>query len=129
MPKVRIYELAKQLNKNSKDILDELVRIGVKGKTHSSSIEPEIAEKISKAFSHPKETKAKREPSAKEAAINKGASVAREPSQPKPAEKKTPEPPAESAPLKKPPLTVLKKGKEPAKQEVPAIEIGEKEEM
>ena len=46
MPKIRIYELAKQLNKNSKEILDELARLGVDGKTHSSSIEAEVAQKI-----------------------------------------------------------------------------------
>ena len=51
MPKVRIYELAKTLNKPSKDILDELARIGIGGKTHTSSIEEDVADKIIKAFS------------------------------------------------------------------------------
>jgi len=46
MSKVRIYELAKNLNKNSKDILDELSRMGVQVKTHSSSIDEDVAEKI-----------------------------------------------------------------------------------
>src|SRR5512135_1276963 len=51
MSKVRIYDLAKQLNKNCKEILDELTRIGVEGKTHSSSIDPEVAEKVRQCFS------------------------------------------------------------------------------
>ncbi len=51
MPKVRIYELAKKLNKQSKEIIDELTRIGIEGKTHTSGIEEDIAKKISDAFS------------------------------------------------------------------------------
>ncbi|MBI5639037.1 MAG: translation initiation factor IF-2 [Nitrospirae bacterium] len=51
MSKVRIYELAKQLNKNSKEILDELSRLGIEGKTHTSSIESEIAEKVTRVLS------------------------------------------------------------------------------
>jgi len=51
MSKVRIYELAKKLNKQSKEILDELAKIGIAGKTHTSSIEEDIAKKIADAFS------------------------------------------------------------------------------
>jgi translation initiation factor IF-2 len=51
MPKVRIYELAKTLNKQSKEILDELVKMGVEGKTHTSSIEEDVAKKIAHEFS------------------------------------------------------------------------------
>lgn len=46
MQKIRIYELAKTLGVPNKVILAELSRIGIKGKTHSSSIEQEIAQKI-----------------------------------------------------------------------------------
>lgn len=53
MSKVRIYELAKKLNKQNKEILDELLKLGIEGKTHSSSIEAEIAEKITKALTAP----------------------------------------------------------------------------
>ena len=63
MPKVRIYELAKKLNKQSKDILDELARIGIEGKTHTSGIEEDIAKKIADAFS-PKPPKEKIAPQA-----------------------------------------------------------------
>jgi translation initiation factor IF-2 len=73
MPKVRIYELAKKLNKQSKEILDELVRIGVEGKTHTSSVEEDIAKKIIDAFS-PKPAKEKTVP---EAAKKAGETPAR----------------------------------------------------
>ncbi|MEW6052178.1 MAG: translation initiation factor IF-2 [Nitrospirota bacterium] len=46
MQKIRIYELAKTMGVPNKVILAELSRIGIKGKTHSSSIEQEIAQKI-----------------------------------------------------------------------------------
>jgi len=58
MSKVRIYELAKKLNKHNKEILDELLKLGIEGKTHSSSIEAEIAEKITKALTTPVPSKA-----------------------------------------------------------------------
>ena len=50
MSKVRIFELAKELNKPSKDILKELSKVGITGKTHSSSIEEDIAAKIRKSL-------------------------------------------------------------------------------
>lgn len=46
MLKIRIYELAKKLGVPNKIILNELTKLGVEGKTHSSSIEPEVARKI-----------------------------------------------------------------------------------
>jgi translation initiation factor IF-2 len=50
MSKIRVFELAKELNKQSKDILAQLTKLGVKGKTHASSVDKEIAEKIKKSF-------------------------------------------------------------------------------
>ncbi len=46
MQKIRIYELAKKLNVPNKSILAELSKLGIEGKTHSSSIDGEIARKI-----------------------------------------------------------------------------------
>lgn len=63
MQKVRIYELAKKLNKQSKEILDELARMGLESKTHTSSIEEDIAKKITDALS-PKPLKEKIAPEA-----------------------------------------------------------------
>jgi translation initiation factor IF-2 len=57
MPKMRVYELAKRLRKNSKEILDELSRLGIKAKTHTSSIDEESAAKVIKSLSPVKEAK------------------------------------------------------------------------
>lgn len=46
MQKIRIYELAKKLGVANKIILIELSNLGIGGKTHSSNLEPEIAQKI-----------------------------------------------------------------------------------
>ncbi|MBM4140805.1 MAG: translation initiation factor IF-2 [Nitrospira sp.] len=46
MSKIRVYELAKKLGVTSKVILIELSKLGIEGRIHSSSIEPEIAGKI-----------------------------------------------------------------------------------
>jgi translation initiation factor IF-2 len=51
MSKVRVYELAKKLNKQSKEILDVLAKLGIEGKTHTSSIEEDIAKKITDVLS------------------------------------------------------------------------------
>lgn len=50
MPKIRIYELAKKLGVSSKVILNELSKLGIEGKTHTSGIEPEIAKTIKDAL-------------------------------------------------------------------------------
>jgi len=46
MTKIRIYELAKKLDVPNKIILDALKKLGIEGKTHSSSVEPELARRI-----------------------------------------------------------------------------------
>lgn len=46
MQKIRIYELARKLNIPNKSILMELSKLGIEGKTHSSTIAPDIVEKI-----------------------------------------------------------------------------------
>ncbi len=60
MSKVRIYELAKKLKKHNKEILDELLNLGIEGKTHSSSIEADVAEKITQALTAPIPSKAEK---------------------------------------------------------------------
>lgn len=43
---IRVYELAKELNKTNKEVLDVLEnKMGVKGKSHSSVITDEQAKK------------------------------------------------------------------------------------
>ena len=50
MAKIRIHELAKELEKQSKDILSFLQEKGVEAKSASSSIEEDMAETVRKAF-------------------------------------------------------------------------------
>lgn len=50
MQKIRIYELAKKLNVTNKNILTELLKLGIEGKTHSSSIDPDVAQKVEAIF-------------------------------------------------------------------------------
>ncbi|NOY39181.1 MAG: translation initiation factor IF-2 [Nitrospirae bacterium] len=50
MEKIRVYELAKRLGVKNKDILDELKKMGVDGKTHSSNIDTDIAVKVEALF-------------------------------------------------------------------------------
>jgi len=85
MPKVRIFELAKKLGVTSKVILGELSKLGIKGKTHASGVEPEIAKQIEdkllqKAAKPPKKAAAKKAPVAIKAAVpeRKEAPVAKE---------------------------------------------------
>jgi hypothetical protein len=53
MSKVRINDLARELEVKSRPILDALEAIGVSGKTHSSSIEAEQAERVRDYFNNP----------------------------------------------------------------------------
>ena len=50
MGNIRVHELAKKLGVDNKDIIVKLKGLGIKGKTHSSSIDDEIADKISHLF-------------------------------------------------------------------------------
>ncbi|MDP2167006.1 MAG: translation initiation factor IF-2 [Thermodesulfovibrionales bacterium] len=50
MSTIRIYELAKDLGVTTKALLSEISRLGVRGKTHSSGIDEELARKISEKF-------------------------------------------------------------------------------
>lgn len=46
MPKKRVYELAKELNLENKELIAHLERIGVTGKSHSSSLEDDEVERV-----------------------------------------------------------------------------------
>lgn len=51
---IRVYELAKELNKTNKEVLDVLEnKMGVKGKSHSSVITDEQAKKIKELILEP----------------------------------------------------------------------------
>ena len=48
MSKIRVYELAKTLNKSNPEILEILVNLGLKVKSHMSSIDSEAADLVIK---------------------------------------------------------------------------------
>ena len=50
MAKIRIHELAKELDKSSKDILGYLQEKGIEAKSASSSVEDAVADTVRKAF-------------------------------------------------------------------------------
>ena len=53
MPKIRVHELAKELNKSSKDIIYALKGHGVIVESHMSTIGDDHADKIRKYFTAP----------------------------------------------------------------------------
>jgi translation initiation factor IF-2 len=74
MQKIRIYELAKRLGVPNKIILSELSALGVEGKTHSSSIEPDLVQKIEavllkKPVKPSKETLSEKDPALSKPAV------------------------------------------------------------
>jgi translation initiation factor IF-2 len=91
MSKLRVHELAKKLGVDNKEIVKALSDLGVKGKTHTSTIEDEAAEKIEKLL------KKKTAP-----AVKPKKTVAK-PEKKKPSEEKKPE---EKKPKVKPVKTV-----------------------
>ncbi len=48
MPKKRVYELAKELNLENKELIAHLEKIGITGKSHSSSLEDDEVERVHK---------------------------------------------------------------------------------
>ncbi len=58
MPKVRVYELAKKLNINSKDIIEKLAEKGIIAHTHMSAIDDDAALYIMEYYTKTKEVAA-----------------------------------------------------------------------
>jgi len=81
MSKLRVHEIAKKLGAGNKEVLKALSDMGIKGKTHSSTVEEDTAEKIEKLL--------KKKPAAEAAA--KPKKPAAKPEKKKPAEEKKPE--------------------------------------
>ncbi|MEY8701450.1 translation initiation factor IF-2 [Streptococcus ferus] len=53
MSKKRLYEIAKELGKESKEIVDKAKELGLDVKSHASSVEESAAQKIRESFSRP----------------------------------------------------------------------------
>ena len=51
MAKIRIYELARELGLESKDVLQRVLDLGIEAKTASSGVEPEAAERVRQSYS------------------------------------------------------------------------------
>lgn len=116
MPKIKIHELAKKLDAASKDILSALADLGIKGKTASSTIEPDAAEKIGKLLKKkagtdkkPVQGKTKKTPAKTEKS--------------RPAEKKLPEKKKteEKKPVKPMPQETVQKSKKPEPEAKPLV--------
>ncbi len=94
MAKMRIHELAKELDKQSKDIMSYLQEQGIEAKSASSSVEESAADMVRKAFGKGAETKKAAEPKTEEKV--KAAE------QPKTEEKAAEQPKAEAKPVQQP---------------------------
>ena len=96
MAKVKVYELAKELDKQSKEIIAMLQDKGIEVKAAQSSVEEDVAEMVRSAFGakkapaqaeeKPASKEAPKAPAAKEAPVEKEAPAAKE----APAEKEVP---------------------------------------
>ncbi len=114
MPKLRVHELAKKLDVSTKDVISALSALGIEGKTHSSTLEPEIVEKIEKLIK-------------KKTAQVKPKKISAKAEKKKPAEEKK----AEEKKAKEKPVKAAKPGKKivaetkpsETKPSVPAKEI------
>ncbi|MGH2774708.1 MAG: translation initiation factor IF-2 [Actinomycetota bacterium] len=143
MAKPRVHELAKELGLTSKEVLAHLEKIGQPVKSHSSSIEESLAERVRSELSNGSKTESKKaapkkaetkppkkapaKKSEPKAAGEKPAPKAQEPKSPAPKTEKTPKSPAaetkappkraSEAPATKPPAKP-----EPEKAAAPAPE-------
>ena len=102
MAKPRVHEVAKELGLTSKEVLAHLEKIGQPAKSHSSSIEESLADRVRSELSNGSKTEKKAAPKTTEAKTTQAKPT--KPAAKKPAAKK-PEPPkrAAEAPASKPP--------------------------
>src|ERR1022692_1776720 len=87
MNKIRINELARELEVKAHEILDRLPELGVtEKKTHSSSIDEDVAIKLRRlyGFDTPAETEAEGEPAEESAAQTETMETAEAPAAPAP---------------------------------------------
>ena len=72
MSKKRLYEIAKELGKESKEVVARAKELGLDVKSHSSSVEAAVAEQIAASFK-PAAPKAEAKPAAAKASVEKKA--------------------------------------------------------
>lgn len=103
MNKVRIYDLAKKLNKSNKELIAVLLELGVSVKSHSSSIDEDIAMTVENLLAETKPaSKPKPQPKPKQA-----APLPKPQPQPKPQPKPQQPKPALKLPERPPIITVM----------------------
>ncbi len=100
MSKIRIHELAKKLDTTAKEVIAALAELGITGKTHSSTVDSEITEKVEKVL----KKKPAAEPKAKKTAVK--------PEKKKPAEDKK----AKEKPVIEKPSKAVKPEKKPTEE-------------
>ncbi len=61
MSNIKIHEIAKELNINSKEVLEKAKELGIEVKSHLSAVDDEVANKIKGAFSKKSEKKSGKE--------------------------------------------------------------------
>ncbi|HYN35911.1 MAG TPA: translation initiation factor IF-2 [Actinomycetota bacterium] len=135
MAKPRVHEVAKELGLSSKEVLAYLEKIGETVKSHSSTIDEGVAERVRSELGNgaaPKKTTAKKttakKPTAKKTASTKPSgkatkAPATKPPASKPADKASPakaEPPPEPKPAEKAPAPPAEKKIAPAPEPVMA---------
>ncbi|MDE5589454.1 MAG: translation initiation factor IF-2 [Acetatifactor sp.] len=109
MAKIRIHELAKELDKQSKEIQSFLQGQGIEAKSASSSVEEDVAESVRKAFGKSEakpaaspEKPVKEDKTPSKAVSNEGGAGSKEPTQKEPTQNKPSSgKPAAEAPKKK----------------------------
>ena len=107
MSKVRLYEIAKELGKESKEVVARAKELGLDVKSHSSSVEADVGERIKSSFKKaaapqaPAEKPVAAQPSPQKTPAKEAAPVKAEPTEAKAAAK--PEAKTETAaPVKRP---------------------------
>ncbi|MBJ6746053.1 translation initiation factor IF-2 [Streptococcus sp. 121] len=73
MSKKRLYEIAKELGKESKEIVHRAKELGIEVKSHASSVEADVANRIKKSFQSPKAAAPKESPKSKPAPASEPA--------------------------------------------------------
>jgi len=75
MSKIRVYELAKELNKTSRDIIAALKKHGINVESHRSLVPDELVDSIRKTFSSDSKPQAAAEPKTKSEAEKPGSHI------------------------------------------------------
>ena len=88
MSKKRLYEIAKELGKESKEVVARAKELGLDVKSHSSSVEEAVAAKIAASFKPAAAPKAEAKPAAPKASAEKKAEKS-EPAKPAVAKEET----------------------------------------